>query len=390
GAEMAYPPPGEGGNRWASTHAMRRVIRDALEVSLMDYEIRRYFKMGPGEEITPAKRRRMARHKAGHVYLSMVRQMALATTRPGGLEITGFAAFEAPYLTAPDSNLVPHGLLYPIGDQGELVSRAELVERRQELEHLDGNYRGGALPYELGAVQRLGWISFGSTNDANALGYLSPGPGADNGAGVYAPGREGFFGVVVQNIGVHSVFVGGELKTKREVMMFRNVVTNGMGGFVVVRGRRYGPDAELLEVTDVLPQGYFFGGGPLDDKSVYATVGTWSAIEKRVPPKLSDTLTDLANAPVEAFRLGFPRRDWVYMKVGQYIPGGEYVAEVSWMTSREWWEIYGERAHEFARYGFQIPPQPKPFKKRRKVSVRFDKAFVAEVNLPAGQTGDYP
>lgn len=71
-----------GGDRFEDRRAMIAIIREALRVSLLDAEIRRYFRLQDGEPVTEAKRRRMARQKAPRVWQAMVNAWLIAAGEP--------------------------------------------------------------------------------------------------------------------------------------------------------------------------------------------------------------------------------------------------------------------------------------------------------------------
>ncbi|MGV0950460.1 MAG: hypothetical protein ACOYB3_07270 [Azonexus sp.] len=78
GVNMTRP----GGDRYKDKWAIIAVIRGALEEALLDAEIRRYFKLQDGEQVTPAKRRKMAKHKAGLVYNGLISALKIGASEP--------------------------------------------------------------------------------------------------------------------------------------------------------------------------------------------------------------------------------------------------------------------------------------------------------------------
>lgn len=377
---MAELTAGTGGNRWADTHAMEITIRRALEEGLRDYEIRRYFKMDSSDEVTPAKRRRMARHKAKVVMNEMFAAIARGAKEPDGLLLEGFAEFKAPKVLNPAEEIMPHGTLHPIGIMGELVPRSQLIERVIELAHKAGNYRGGAVPALAGGDLTVDQFDSGASLD----GYQKPEPGPfiPGGNGARELGREAFFAVWVPNIAVMRLRVGGVLKREWEHVPGRRYTYGSVGEFVVVRGQLYAEAGESLRlrITDPDPAGYFLGGVPLDENSPYPRVSNWGKYEKRSQVSNADeVMPGSGRCAVEALMPYFPRRSWVYFAPGN--EGGARPDEIRWMTSATWWKKYGSIAGQFLANGYQVPPKPKTGLMRRRVVARFDKLFSADVDF---------
>lgn len=71
-----------GGDRYADKRALLAVIRGALEESLSDAEIRKFYGLKPGAPVSLAKRRRMARMKSGPVYDGLIDGLIAGATEP--------------------------------------------------------------------------------------------------------------------------------------------------------------------------------------------------------------------------------------------------------------------------------------------------------------------
>lgn len=359
------PPVGEGGDRYAGRKAMIAIIRTALEASLRDYEIRRYFKMEPDEVITEARRRRMARHKAMRVWQGIVSGVKEGLMIGGAVHLPGFMTLEKKVYTLPTGDLIPHGTLLPIGEYGELVSRASLKTREIKAEHVDGNYRGGLLPLVDGCIKdALGWARMYNQE----VNYTSPLPApADPVTGIRGYSFEGTFLATPQNKLRLTTWIDGAQTYARTV---------DIPCWLLVKGKTFDPTngGEILEVTS---QDFPLWGVFSD--YLWATPATWVAKERYTPPSWGSGVSELGWGPAEMWRNCYPRRDTVYWKNYSFTPPGW--GEVEWLTAHEWWKKYGAGVADYAEYDLAIPPRPGPYGGRRGLRVRFDERLASAIAL---------
>lgn len=71
-----------GGDRFKDKRALLAVIRGALEEALSDAEIRKFYGLKPGAPVSLAKRRRMARMKAGPVWDGLIGGLIAGACEP--------------------------------------------------------------------------------------------------------------------------------------------------------------------------------------------------------------------------------------------------------------------------------------------------------------------
>lgn len=199
-----------GGDRYADKRALLAVIRGALEESLSDAEIRKFYGLKPGAPVSLAKRRRMARMKAGPVYDGLIAGLIAGATSPfeyweqgqgGGVNFGGIMKFgtRAPKnfdLEAVDQwdvSLESRGVaIYqkPVPVNGYYASRATPAAGYFEF---DGAYWLGPVPFEnlVGGqgfyaagggwvnVDPVRWGTKGADDVTRAWYYVEPGDGVE-------------------------------------------------------------------------------------------------------------------------------------------------------------------------------------------------------------------
>lgn len=180
-----------GGDRYADKRALLAIIRGALEESLTDAEIRRFYGLKPGAEVTAARRRRMARMKSGPFYDGLIDALIAGAlepfeyweTPPGGL----------PYKQRGGVNfggIFRFGTYHPKSvsvvavDQWDVSLSSRGVAMYQKPVPENGYYATRAAPaagyFEFGGEYWLGPIPFADlvagqgfyTNQANQTGWV--------------------------------------------------------------------------------------------------------------------------------------------------------------------------------------------------------------------------
>ena len=382
-----------------------KLLRDALAEGFEDDEVRRYFGMKEGDYVADADRRRLARHKARSMFkyqfvwtlIQAVADMQKknAYGEYSALKIDGFARFFKRDNTGRSAN-VPKTRLYPLsGGSGRVIDREEMVQAIERAEVLQPTWSiGDELP---GVV---------SVKMAGPTYWPSNWPGVEFQEFTYSPvsvkdlsGAHEYESVPVDlnevgaigPVGVWLVWVPQRLK-----------VTTYYNGTGETKDREFGWRmpiyAEAFEVSE--PASVGLGNMPKLHVVGWEPALPWESwgsaeIDGAEGKLLSDMPRVMAEIPdgwyawnttlspyfgAVAWSSCFERRYWVIPTADDY--GNFQYQRPVWRDAWSWWQQVGEeQAAGLVAQGYTVPPYPRAEPKRRKgVSVQFDKDFVEWLN----------
>lgn len=317
---------------------LRGVIKAALEEGFEDAEVRKYFGMKKWETVTPAKRRRLARHKVGQFIRAFrdVFEFRMAHFGDEGVNINGFGHF-----TAADNwrKEKPKGLLYPCLD-AFVVPRGQLVEEIQEAALMPGCFTAEALP---AVVEMPGPYEVTDAHgDLTNFQYI--GPAVGNGG---EPSDVGVFAIYApQGLDI-TTRRGDEVKTERFTWVWYLFAVGWMWQTGFSTNNQFWFGFEPGECEDYWP------GCPPERQWI-----NWPAQKQKAPePHEAWRFEDYqyrSTASAEGWLKCFPRKRWA-------VKSGATWRHPVWLTARQWWSKYGAQAEYLAANGYEIPPPPKDY-----------------------------
>lgn len=382
-----------------------KILRTAMAEGFEDEEVRKYFGMKEGDYVSEADRRRLARHKARSMFRykfvwTLINAVAETQKKNAygeysALKIDGFARFFRRDNTGRAAS-VPKTRLYPLmGDYGRVVGKDEMVLMVERAEVLPQTW-GGVLPGEVETRAPLVWNPEFSIVFEDQQQYLERAgfmysrawAVSKDGAQYYIspelddPVNQGFSPAAVwcvwvpQALRVTSYFQGtGETKDRWR-LWWLPVLVDAME---VAVGELGGKKLQVLGAATSLPwDGWDMWSDP------YRGVMVSEFDDHAAKTPAFDTAWGEPGGfyTANAWARCFDRQRWMIPVNDSY--GNFFYQKPVWRDAWSWWSLMSEEdAAGLVAQGYTVPPVPRAEPKRRKgVSVQFDKEFIEWLNRP--------